>query len=231
MPDIRYPIPNTHFRIIGFGRFGQLALARLTERFSSAKFSVADKRPEKFVQITDHTIRMLAVDGVSGLRMVLADMQADDWVIPAIPLHVAYEWLRLNITETYQLETVDVPDEILESLPNPIRGDTQACYTSVADFICPDDCLEPESLCTCTGRPRTVVLHEALVNIVHPEFRPMVIVSRQLAPGVGGYRVSDLDAVLTKITEHPGPYVLATACKCHGVMHALRVTRLYEGEI
>jgi len=224
MPDTQFPIPSTHFRIIGYGRFGRLALARLKETFPSAHFTVADIRPERFAQIQDRSIRMLAVAGVSGLRTALADMKPDDWVIPAIPLHFAYEWLRLNITDSCQLEAVDVPDEILVSLPNPIKGEKKACYASIADFLCPYDCVEPESLCTCTGRPRMVVLHEALENIAHSDFRPVVIVSRQLAPGVGGYRGSDLYAVLAEISHHPGPYLLATACKCHGVMHAFRVT-------
>ncbi|CAB5144632.1 hypothetical protein D3OALGB2SA_4433 [Olavius algarvensis associated proteobacterium Delta 3] len=224
MPNTQYPIPNTQFLIIGYGKFGRLALDRLQQKFPSATFTVVDKQAETLSQIRDTSVRLLEMDGLAGLTIELPAMSPDDWIIPAIPIHVAYGWLGKSLRNACHLKALDIPDEIFEKLPNSCRGAKKAVYTSIADFICPDDCPEPEALCTYTGQPRPVVLNEALAKLKHPEFRSIVIPSSQLAPGVGGYRVSELETVLTEVTENPGPFLLATACKCHGVIHAFNVT-------
>jgi len=52
-----------------------------------------------------------------------------------------------------------------------------------------------------------------------------VIRSRQLAPGLGGYRVRDLKELLGKVSEAgKGKWLVATACNCHGIVTAMQVT-------
>jgi len=223
LPNTKHKTPNLHFLIIGFGRFGQLALKRLKRKFPSDKFTVVDKRPDALAQIQDESVEQLLMGGISALMVKSTEMKASDWIIPAIPVHVAYEWMALCITETHDIQTMEVPREIHEQLPNQIRGENNAIYTSIADFICPDDCSEPETICTCTGKPRSIVLNEALESLKHQLFQPIVIYSRQLAPGVGGYTISDLESMMIKVTKTSGPFLLATACKCHGVIHAFRL--------
>ncbi|MFW6011335.1 MAG: hypothetical protein ACOC8Q_02385, partial [Desulfosalsimonas sp.] len=58
-----------------------------------------------------------------------------------------------------------------------------------------------------------------------PGFEMLVLRSRQLAPGVGGYRPDQLFALHEKLTETSGNYLIATSCRCHGVVTAVS-TRL-----
>ena len=51
----------------------------------------------------------------------------------------------------------------------------------------------------------------------------IVIQSRQLAPGVGGYAPSELFEVLSLVRSAETPVLLSTACKCHGVINAFEV--------
>ena len=64
-------------------------------------------------------------------------------------------------------------------------------------------------------------LYEILRNLAHPEFYTHAVRSRQLAPGLGGYRVKDLQEMADKVLHHEkGSVFLGTACKCHGILTA-----------
>jgi len=135
-----------HFLILGYGRFGQLALNRLKQTFPSAHFTIVDRQSDRLARIPMTSVRTLRMDGLVGLKSEFSDMGPDDWIIPAIPVHVAYEWMVQCFKETHHIEVLDVPGEILEQVPHPIRGENKAVYSSIADFICPEDCQEPESI-------------------------------------------------------------------------------------
>jgi hypothetical protein len=141
-----------------------------------------------------------------------------DWVVPCIPVHVACEWMKQCLAPRYHVETMAVPDKVAGMLPNTMNGNDGALYMSNADFICPD------KLCTYTGKPRPAVVHQLLGAINYENFKSVVLISRQIGPGVGGYRSKDLLLALDQVLDAGSPVLLSTACKCHGVMHALRVT-------
>jgi hypothetical protein len=51
-----------------------------------------------------------------------------------------------------------------------------------------------------------------------------IIRSRQLAPGVGGFRTVDLLRLLKDLQRQEvrgRPFLIGTACRCHGVISAL----------
>ncbi len=77
-----------------------------------------------------------------------------------------------------------------------------------------------------TGESREPPLFEVLAGLAIPGWRLGVIASRQLAPGVGGYRPGQL-LELAQNLEGEDHLLLATACRCHGVVHAL--TRRKDG--
>jgi hypothetical protein len=116
-----------------------------------------------------------------------------------------------------------VPEAVVQRLPNVFRGEGGAIYASNADFLCPDNCPEPEAICTHTGKPRPCNLYEKLGEVAAPPFRAIVVRSLQLAPGVGGYRPETLFQTLAAVQRVSGPVLLSTACRCHGVMHAFTV--------
>ena len=48
-----------------------------------------------------------------------------------------------------------------------------------------------------------------------------VLRSHQLAPGVGGYRAAELLGLRDRLAAQGGDWLLATACRCHGVAGSL----------
>jgi hypothetical protein len=85
--------------------------------------------------------------------------------------------------------------------------------------MCPDDCPEGD-FCMVTGEPRDEPLFRTLAKIAIPGFGIIVQRSFQVLPGIGGYPFADLRSLGQKIKQ--GPYVLATSCKCHGILTGLR---------
>lgn len=164
------------------------------------------------------------MDGIRYLERHLINRRHPHWIIPAIPVHVAYGWIRAKLSSSRKPLSIPVPADLLGELPNPIKGSAGQLYISIADFKCPDDCSEPAEICTCTGKPRLMILHEYLKKIQCQDFKSIVIRSHQLAPGVGGYKPEELFKVLKKIKRTQKPVLLSTACSCHGVMHAFKLS-------
>lgn len=213
--------PPEKIWILGAGRFGSIACKRLLDRYAQASFQVIDSREEKLAEIeAQFGLPVALKDAVSfiGTRP-LAD---DIWIIPAVPIHVAYHWLVSQIEGDRSIDPIDVPQTTDEKVPNPFRMNSKSLYTSFADFRCPDACSEPEKICTHTGKPRLGNLYEHLQQVKVPGFEMVVVRSRQLAPGVGGYPAATLKKALDQITRMPGGYLIATSCRCHGVVDALR---------
>lgn len=154
---------------------------------------------------------------------VLSQHDRPGWIVPAAPIHVAFEWVVASTGLTVgPWEIIPVPEEIDALVPNPQRGPRGQLYISYADFVCPDHCTEPYDRCTFTGKPRKGILYRLLGALSCPGFTSVVLRSRQLAPGVGGYRPDDLEASLQQVLAADGSVLYSTACYCHGVMDALK---------
>ncbi len=214
------------FWIIGGGKFGLKAAEAAKKKYSDADITIIDKNSEVCRRVARRGFKFVCMEGIRFLSADLKPGGFPDWIIPVIPVHVAYEWILIQLSEEYLVEPRAVPEEIAASLPNPLRGKDGALYISFADFICPDNCPEPAKICTYTGKPRLGILHQNMASIRVEGFRSVVIQSRQLSPGVGGYPPGDLYAALQKIKEAEGVCLLGTACRCHGVMHAFTIKRV-----
>lgn len=207
------------FWVIGAGTFGSLAARNLQRKNPHALFTVVDLDPAPLRELAGAAIDTVCSDGAAFLFEKLKNRPLPDWIVPAVPVHLLLDWLQMELPG---LATMPVPDAVIERLPHPIRGEGNAVYASIADFTCPPDCPEPPKICTCTGRPRPYRLYEHIRNLALPSFQTVVVQSRQLLPGVGGYRVEDLRRALQAVATSKHPVVLGTACKCHGVIHALQ---------
>jgi len=211
---------NQKVYILGSGRFGRRAFNFLEPRYQRANITVVDKKFDCLKPIIAHGGHAVAMDAVSFLTTAKAKMDLDDWIVPAVPIHLAFEWLQQELKSEYR--AIPVTKELETLLPNVMKGTDGQIYVSNADFICPDDCPEPTDYCTVTGEPRPQVLCDTLASLELPGVHATCIVSSQLAPGVGGYQRRTLCRALKEIKAHPGDMLVSTACKCHGVMHALR---------
>jgi len=212
--------------ILGAGKFGQRAARRLRAGHPDADIRVVDHRQSALRAVEGLGVETALGEGGPYLMDFASEANRSAWVVPAIPVHVAYEWMRVRLAPEHRVLPLAVPEPVSARLPNPIRGKGGELFASVADFICPEDCPEPETICTSTGKPRPLVLHAHLASLRFDRFRSVVVVSRQMAPGVGGYPVRSLYSALHEVVSAKTPVLLSTACKCHGVVHAFDLERI-----
>ncbi|TKB06164.1 hypothetical protein [Desulforhopalus sp. IMCC35007] len=211
--------------ILGGGKFG-LRAAKLLRRLT----------PQPAIVVIDNRPGPELTKGLEGIETICAD--AVDWftknfvagayvsrVVPAIPQHVAVEWLKAKLAETnFLVKNLALQDELLNQLPNPFRTGPGQIAVSYADFLCPENCPEPEQTCTVTGEPRSTPLYSYLKQFKLAGFTPVILRSRQFAPGVGGFYPEDLWHLLAEVEALPQqPLLIGTACKCHGIVDGLLI--------
>lgn len=217
---LRDILPPRRIRILGAGRFGRLAAERLKPRFPGALLTVTDRDAAKI----DEIARELGIPGdVQECIGSISDIEPTDdlWVVPAVPVHVGFEWVVNQLQKVGEVRRLPVPQEVELEVPNPIRAASGTLYASFATFVCPDYCSEPEEICTYTGKERPGNLYEVFGGVRASGFNTAVLRSWQLAPGVGGYPAGSLGELLARVGSRPGGYLVATSCRCHGVMDAL----------
>ena len=212
--------PPRRIKVLGAGRFGRLAAERLKRLFPDSRLSITDRDAAR----VDAVAADLGIPGEVEERIWNADSiePADDlWLVPAVPVHVGFEWAVNELSRVGEVRRLAVPKEVDSEVPNPIRVAEGTVYASFATFVCPDYCSEPEEICTHTGKERPGNLYDVFGAILVPGFDVAVLRSWQLAPGVGGYPGRRLRELIARIGSKPGRYLVATSCRCHGVMDAL----------
>ncbi len=221
--------PENAIFIIGAGHFGARALRLLGCGLKSPLW-VVDSDARRLEQLEGAAEHKLTAEGIDFLTGNFDGFHPSNHVIPAIPVHLASEWLRTYGSKDFLVRKEEVPAEIRSLLPFSWDGPDGSLLVSYADFRCPDDCPEPEAYCTVTRKSRETPLHRLLENLrFTPQLRGTrhrvhILKSRQLAPGVGGYRVRDLRELYDRVRRRgKGRWLLGTACRCHGVVTAVEV--------
>ena len=203
--------------IIGAGHFGQLAVDRLLNSKKNYEITWVDPDRESLSTLSHPSITPIQGDGIEFLVRNLSPETPVDWILPCLPRHLAWEWCRRYMGEG-RLMPEALPRALWGELPHPMVGEDGQIYVSHADFLCPDDCPEPASLCTATGQPRKENMYE-LIQKFSPNGRiSHVIRSHQLGPGIGGYTPAQLFDLARAVASHSTPGIIATACRCHGVI-------------
>ncbi len=206
--------------ILGAGHFGSLAAERISKRHPGKSILVVDEDYEKLKELESLPVTLKERDALEFLSENFSDHPK--WIVPAVPVHVAFEWLVEEMKKNdINVFRINVPPEADEQVPNPYRMTEKTLYASFADFVCPDNCSEPENICTKTKQPRKGNLFEVLGKIKLPGFHVVVLRSHQLAPGVGGYTPEAMKDLYECVVSMPGKYLVATSCRCHGVIDAL----------
>ena len=215
------------FWIIGAGKFGSRAVYCLHKKDPDARIILVDSDPDTLHEWKGRVDTVLA-DAIIFLVRHLNkkdDMAVPDWIVPAIPIHIAYEWIRLTLNRRLDITPIPVPEKLAFQLPHPVWGKEGELYVSHATSICPENCAEPPDLCISTGEPRGMDLYKVLERATVVDYKSVVIRSHQLAPGVGGYQVQALLHARTEVSLSEGRVLIGTACSCHGVVHAFRVEK------
>jgi hypothetical protein len=208
--------------IIGAGHFGARA-ARLLSTEMGVPVFVVDIDDSRLADLEKLPVKGIRCDGIRFLVRNYRFLYPGNTIVPAVPVNLIYEWVKAYLEEDFIIEKVRVPPAIGPLLPQTWAGTEGSLLVSYADFICPDNCPEPER-CTVTGEVRDKPLYTLLRQLNVSDFKVHVTRSRQLAPGVGGYRVSALAEVADRLRkEKGGKWLLGTSCKCHGILTALEV--------
>jgi hypothetical protein len=206
--------------IIGLGHFGYIAFRRLSKIFKDADFVLVDPVEENLLKCRGSATRFEITDGVEFLRTHLNNGRRPDWIIPALPVHLAAEWILLHLGPE-KIKRISLPSKIEMLVPNPIRGLDGNLYVSHANFRCPEDCDEPQDICTITRDKREQNMFELLENLNIDAFSSLAIHSHQLGPGIGGYRPKQLYELVEKVEKCRGSLLVSTACRCHGVITSI----------
>ncbi len=208
------------FVVVGYGKFGRLAVERLLSAGESPAILVVEQDAEKSAREMLPGVTFLNQDAVS-LLLETPRIEEDDVILPMVPFHLAAVFL---MAATEGLGKRALPISMASLVPNPFPVDESTLCCSRADFICPDDCAEGER-CTVTGLPRDP-LYGHLAGLSVLGFNVVVLRSFQILPGLGGYSFGNL----LKLREWTGPgkHLLATSCKCHAIITALEKTDLTD---
>jgi hypothetical protein len=210
------------YLILGAGKFGRLALERLARQDAAASFVLVDRDPAALVATFDGVpgLTRVVAEAVAFLVRHLGDDGRWDWIIPMAPVHLAFHWLMAGPLAGSAWQPAAAPEALAGLIPGTRPGPHGELYLSRAQHLCPDDCAEPE-VCPVTGESRDLPLHQELAALHLAGFEIRVIPSQQLAPGVGGYppwRLLDLARDMGALKDN---VLIATACRCHGVIHGL----------
>jgi hypothetical protein len=208
------------YLIIGCGHFGSRAAKQLLRKKSHPRIIAVDKNCEAVKKLSHLPIETIADDGLSYLNQFLSEGGTVHYVIPSVPFHLAFEFILLR-SKPFGARRAKVPS--LSGLPNPVKGKAGDLYTSLADFLCPEDCPEPSQYCTVTRKRRQKPLYEILRDLKGP-FESRVIISQPLAIGVGGFQPKELLALLEDVKKQKNCHdliLISTASRCHAVTSAL----------
>ncbi len=154
--------------------------------------------------------------GVKELVSLFFDLQPE-YVFPTAPIHVAGAFLMEHLGFEVWYEGVDYA---LSGIPMKLvvssgRGSVVVSYNR--DRECVPKCRAPD-VCPVTGIRKPAPMYE-LVRFAIPG--GFVIESHYLQPGLGAIRGEKLRE-LVRWAEERDTALVATACRCHGVITALR---------
>lgn len=210
---------SNSFWILGSGKFGQRAVHRLMSKYPDASLLVVDNDVNALKSIENLAVQVVRADGVAFLAEKLGREEFPSFIVPAVPIHLLFEWLAEKLRDVFDIARIAVPEQMDSLVPNPMRAENGKLYSSYANFYCPDNCPEPPDTCTVTGEKRRGLLYRDLADIQIDGFVNITIRSCQLAPGVGGYSPGVLLSAYEEVLRigARGKYLLSTACLCHGV--------------
>ena len=203
--------------IIGAGRAGKRALEVLTS-LGFNRIRAVDPDPGALESLRAGA-EVIQADGIDWLSRDDRDRLAGEWIVPTLPIHLAFAWLLAVLGD--KAGQVDVPIRAVEGLPGLTASRDGGFTISLAQGLCRPDCDERKGCAWSKAYP--VTLPQALGRLAQQ--RPLELIrSRTLAPGLGGFPRAVLDRLKTNVQSGPGQVIVATACRCHGVIHALELT-------
>ena len=101
----------------------------MKKRYPESAITVVDHCPKACEAIAEPGLSTVCMDGVSYLHHYLTDSDQPGWVIPVIPVHLVYAWIRLRLLPDISIVPVDIPESFADRFPISFL-ETQARYSS-----------------------------------------------------------------------------------------------------
>lgn len=217
--------------IVGGGKYGCAAVEYL--RKNRRGFVVVDKDPSclaarRFLLKPSARIGTddeCFLEGDIAQVLELIERLKPEYVFPTAPIHIAAELAKSKFKLAPWDEVIDC---ILANLPPSVvlqagKGNLIVSYNRDKD--CLEKCEAPE-VCPITYKRKPCTM-DKLMKFAYPE--GIILVSYQLAPGMGALKGSDLLEFFAQI-EEKDRFVVATACGCHGFFTALKKEPCYKAK-
>ena len=138
-------------------------------------------------------------------------------VFPTAPIHLSAALIQEKFKLTPWFEGIDT---VLPGLPTKVivsigRGSVVVTYNR--DYECQPNCSAPDR-CPVTGILKPAPMYRMLEFAAPKGF---ILQSHQLKPGIGALKRNELD-LLFKWAYGKKKLIVGTACRCHGVITALK---------
>jgi len=98
--------------ILGAGQFGQIAAEALRRKYADAEFIMVEKSEAVCRQMANINTTIICGDGIEFLKENLKNPDEPDWIIPVIPVHVAFEWIKAKMPSWWRLEKITIPEPL-----------------------------------------------------------------------------------------------------------------------
>lgn len=121
---------SSTFWLIGAGKFGTKAAERLCTKRPGLRLTVVDHDAEALKRLSHLPVERVCQEGASYLEAHLNTQVTPEWIIPAVPVHLAFEWVRLKLSDRGGMKVFPVPSRIETMLPNPMRGPEGQVFVS-----------------------------------------------------------------------------------------------------
>jgi len=209
--------------IVGGGKYGCKAVEYLRKK--GRGFVLVDKDPS-CIAVKRYELESADHIGIEGEQFVegnvakvleLIERLKPEYVFPTAPVHIAAELAENKFALVPWDEVINC---ILANLPPSVvlqagKGNLIVSYNRDKD--CLEKCEAPE-VCPSTYKRKPCTM-DKLMKFAYPE--GIILISYQLAPGMGALKGSELLDFLTQV-EKKDKFVVATACDCHGFFTALQ---------
>ncbi|MEE4240954.1 MAG: NAD-binding protein, partial [Desulfopila sp.] len=97
--------------IIGGGKFGRQAAESLLRKKAANHIVLVDIQPDRLLP---EGVEYICGDGIAWLTEHLPLEAEVGAIIPAVPFHLAAEWLKKRLSlDGFSVETVNLPDYLL----------------------------------------------------------------------------------------------------------------------
>jgi saccharopine dehydrogenase-like NADP-dependent oxidoreductase len=112
-------VKSPSYLIAGCGHFGRQAALKLLRKDPQSRITVVDQNEKSLAKLSRFPIQTVVCDGQSLLRQLLLNGEPVDYIIPAVPYHLAFETI-LSCLIPLGAKRTEMPS--LQGLPNPTQG-------------------------------------------------------------------------------------------------------------